>query len=82
MEEIDKRQLSPIMQQKIGEIGQRIKRIRTEKKVTQQTLAFCVGADKGLVSEIERGYCKNITLLTIMRIAMALEVELNQLFID
>lgn len=79
MDNVNKKNLRPELRQKIKEIGVRIKQIRIEKHATQQHLAFSINADKSLISGIECGYFENITLLTVMRIAVALDVEINNL---
>jgi len=48
--------------------------------MTQQDLAFYIFSDKSLISQIERGSCKNVTVSTLMKISCVLQIELNDLF--
>ncbi|MBQ8624250.1 MAG: helix-turn-helix transcriptional regulator [Oscillospiraceae bacterium] len=59
-------------------IGNRIKEIRTAKKLTQATLAELSGVEPSNISHIERAATK-LSLPTIIRIANALGVTLDEL---
>lgn len=59
-------------------LGENIRRIRTEKDMTQGDLCRKLDVDRAYMSNIESGN-KNPTLATIERIAKALGVELNML---
>ena len=59
--------------------GENLRRIRMEKKISQETLAFLSGIDRTYVSGIERGK-RNVSLVNIKRIAMALNVDIKELF--
>ncbi len=59
--------------------GDNLRRIRTEKKISQENLAFLSGMDRTYVSGIERGR-RNVSLVNISKIAMALNVEIKELF--
>lgn len=59
--------------------GDNLRRIRTEKKISQENLAFLSGLDRTYVSGIERGR-RNVSLVNISKIAMALNVEIKELF--
>jgi transcriptional regulator with XRE-family HTH domain len=52
-------------------LGEAIRRRRTECAVSQQDLALDAGVHRTYVSDIERG-ARNMTVLTLGRIAMAL----------
>lgn len=62
-------------------ISNRIKEIRREKNITVQELADRVSVSKGLISQIENN--RTIpSLLVLVNIIRALEVDLNQFFKD
>ena len=60
-------------------VGKRIRRYRTERKLTQEKLAELAGCHPTYVGQVERGE-KNTTIETIEKIANALDVPLSQLF--
>ena len=60
-------------------LGQRIYRLRKEKKMTQEDLAFKVGVDRSYMGFVERGE-KNATVKILAKIATALNVSLSELF--
>jgi transcriptional regulator with XRE-family HTH domain len=59
-------------------LGENLKKIRTNKNITQTELAEKLGVDKSFVSNLENGK-NNPTLSTITNIAQALEVSVNEL---
>lgn len=59
--------------------GENLRRIRTEKNISQENLAFLSGMDRTYVSGIERGK-RNVSLVNINKIALALNVEIKELF--
>lgn len=59
-------------------LGENLKKIRTEKNITQTELAEKLGVDKSFVSNLENGKT-NPTLSTITNLAQALEVSPNEL---
>lgn len=59
--------------------GDNLRKIRTEKNISQENLAFLSGMDRTYVSGIERGR-RNVSLVNISKIAMALNVEIKELF--
>ncbi|MDD5507947.1 MAG: helix-turn-helix transcriptional regulator [Bacteroidales bacterium] len=59
--------------------GNRIREIRKEKGISQEELAEKAGLHRTYIGMIERAE-KNITLINIERLAIALNVSLNQLF--
>lgn len=61
-------------------IGQKIKILRTELSLTQEDLAYKVGVDRSYMGFLERGE-KNPTLSTLMKIARALKISLQELFL-
>lgn len=63
----------------IIQISNRLKEVRTEKKVTLQELADKAGVTKGLISQIEN--CRTIPSLTVlMNIIRELNLDLNAFF--
>lgn len=60
-------------------VGQKIKQLRTELKLTQEDLAFKVGVDRSYMGFLERGE-KNPTLSTLIKVARALKVSLKDMF--
>ena len=59
-------------------IGQRIKEIRTSKKITQQQLAEMINIDQRSLSAIECG--NNFPTKNLLKIANPLGVELKEIF--
>lgn len=62
-------------------IGIRIKKYRTQMKITQATLAELSGVEPSNISHIERGATK-VSLPTLVKIANALKVTLDDLVYD
>ena len=62
-------------------IGNRIREIRTSKRLTQATLAEMSGVEPSNISHIERAATK-LSLPTIIRIANALGVTIDELVYD
>jgi transcriptional regulator with XRE-family HTH domain len=60
-------------------LGENLKRIRTNKNITQTELAETLGVDKSFVSNIENGKT-NPTLSTITNLAKALKIKVDELF--
>ena len=63
------------------EIGQRVKKIRTAKKMTQDMLAEQVNLSTPHMSHIETGHTK-VSLPTLVRIANALNCSMDELLCD
>lgn len=62
-------------------IGVRIRRLRKERGLTQQTLAEMSGQEPSNISHIERGATK-LSLPTLVSVANALEVTVDQILCD
>ena len=62
----------------LTELGARIKKIRVEKNITQYQLAINCEFEKASMSRIESGQI-NITILTLLRISIALDVSMADL---
>lgn len=58
-------------------IGENIQRLRLEKGMTQEDLAIKSGVSYTTLIKIERGSVQNPTVLTIKKIANALEVTVD-----
>ena len=59
-------------------IGARIKELRTEKGLTQETLAEMMGINPKYMSGIERGN-ENPTLNMFIKLSDALEIEIGDI---
>lgn len=59
--------------------GERVREIRKEKSLSQEELAHKADLHRTYIGMIERAE-KNITLINIEKIAIALEVRINDLF--
>lgn len=58
--------------------GQRLARIRKRRHLSQAKLAEVVGLDRPFLGALERGH-KNPSLVTLMRLSLALDTELAEL---
>lgn len=59
-------------------LGMNLKRIRTEKGISQGSIARMLKIDKAFISNVENGKT-NPTLATIEKIAKALEISIDEL---
>jgi transcriptional regulator with XRE-family HTH domain len=59
-------------------VGENIRKQRLAKKFSQEAFADYVGLDRSNYGAIERGQ-RNISVLTLVRIADALEIDLGDL---
>ena len=64
--------------QLLNDIGQRIKRIRKEKSISQQDLANMCEFEKARMSRLESGNA-NPTVVTLYKISKALDVHISEL---
>jgi len=60
--------------QGIKAFGKNLKKVRSEKKITQEQLAFDTGLELSQIGRIERGVI-NTSISNVFEIAMALGVE-------
>lgn len=60
-------------------LGKRIKHLRLERKISQTEIAYRCGFDKSNYNTIESGK-RNPTVLSLLKIANALEVSIIELF--
>jgi transcriptional regulator with XRE-family HTH domain len=66
------------MKSESAKLGKNLKRIRTEKGITQGDIVRKLGVSRSFISNIENGKT-NPTLSTITNIAKALEVSSDEL---
>ncbi|MGH9618565.1 MAG: helix-turn-helix domain-containing protein [Bryobacteraceae bacterium] len=59
--------------------GQRVRYLRTKKGLSQEALAFACDLDRTYIGGIERGE-RNVSLVNIQKIAIALGVPVRELF--
>ena len=62
-------------------LGDAIRRIRLEKGISQEKLALLAEVDRSYVGRVERGD-NNVAVLTLARLAKALEVSLANLLAE
>lgn len=60
-------------------IGWNVRRLRAESDLTQEDFATDSGFDRGYISGVERGV-RNPSVLVLNRIAVALGVDIAELF--
>lgn len=63
-------------------IGEKIKRARTIKKMTQEELGKIVGVQKSAIAKYESGRVVNIKRSTLQKIASALDLRISELIFD
>ena len=61
--------------------GERVRELRKSKNLSQESLALVCGLDRTYIGGVERGE-RNISLLNIHKIAIALNVHPKELFND
>ena len=60
-------------------IGQRIKELREKAEMSQKDLAYTADLDRSYIASIENGQ-RNVSIVTIEKIANALNVTLKEFF--
>lgn len=60
-------------------VGRNVRRLRRDRRLTQEQLADKCGHSQQYISELERGE-QNATLISVAEIALALEVSHLELF--
>ena len=66
------------MKSESAKLGKNLKRIRTEKGITQGDIVRKLGVSRSFISNIENGKT-NPTLSTISKLARALDVKIEEL---
>ena len=61
----------------LSEIGNKIKSLRKEKKISQETLSKRVGISRNTLSKLENGYIANISIVTLDRVLNVLGYQLD-----
>ncbi len=61
-------------------LGRNVRKLRTEKGLSQEELAFRAGMKRSYLSDLERG-TRNPTVRALARLAMALETDPSNLLI-
>ena len=64
------------------EIGQKIRKARLERGLTQQELGNIIGVQKSAIAKYENGRVVNIKRSTLQKIASALEIRPSELIFD
>jgi len=59
--------------------GEAVRRARSERGVSQETLAFSSGLDRTFISAVERG-ARNPSLVSVYALADALGLEVREFF--
>lgn len=67
-----------LQQEYLKQFGKHLKSMREAKGISQRSLATSCNVDHSHISKIERGE-KNITILTVLELANALEVKPRRL---
>jgi len=62
-------------------LGETIRRLRLTKDISQEKLALLAEVDRSYVGRVERGD-NNVAILTLSKIAKALEISLAQLLVE
>ncbi|WP_299940588.1 helix-turn-helix transcriptional regulator [uncultured Nitratireductor sp.] len=60
-------------------VGWNLRRLRVERKISQDELALIANVERAYVGYLERGR-RNPTIATLDRLAAALDVHISQLF--
>ncbi len=63
----------------LKKIGDKVREIRLQKKLTQKELAFDLDIEISQITRIETGKI-NTSILNLFKIAKALEVDIKELF--
>jgi len=61
--------------------GKAVRMLREQTGVSQEAFAYSAKIDRAFMSRVERGK-SNISLATVDRIALALEISLDELFAE
>jgi transcriptional regulator with XRE-family HTH domain len=58
--------------------GKNLKELREKRNLSQESMAFIAGLSRSYYAEVESGK-RNVSLINITKISVALDVELNKL---
>ncbi len=61
-------------------MGYKIKEVRELKKMTQEELSEKSGISRGTISALENGSVRTTTTKTLVKLAQALSVSVDQIF--
>ena len=70
--------LKPMKREELIQFGSHLKKLRTERKLTQVELAYKAGFDRNYIGMLERGQ-RNPALLNLIKISEALSIKLSEL---
>lgn len=62
-----------------NKIGNRIRKLRHERNLSQEQFANLCGLDRTYIAGIEQGK-RNVSIVNLEKIAKAFEISLNELF--
>jgi transcriptional regulator with XRE-family HTH domain len=79
--EIDIHQATTESDATLKTIGRNIKNLRITHNLTQNDLAFYCYLDVSVISKLERGDCKNVTLFTLQKMAVLFHTTISTFFI-
>ncbi len=65
----------------VRRFGILVRKLRLQKKLSQEEFAFLCGVHRTYIGSIERGE-KTVTIVTAAKIAKALNIPLSQLFLE
>ena len=63
-------------------MGYKIKDVREARNMTQEDLAEKSGVSRGTISALESGTVRTTTTKTLVNLARALDVSVDQIFFD
>jgi transcriptional regulator with XRE-family HTH domain len=63
-----------------GRVGFNVQRLRREREISQEELSLLSGCTRAYLSGVEAGR-RNATLITLAKIAKALEVDVTEFFL-
>lgn len=66
-------------EERLVALGERLRRLRRERKYSQEDFALAAGIARTYYGEVERGE-RNVAALNLMKIALTLGVEVGELF--
>ncbi len=78
--ELSANELRLCVEDNMHTIGKNIKTFRLENSMSQSDVAFYIFTDKSLISALERGVCKNITLLTLIKFCKLFDRNIEDFF--